>query len=690
MARLLLKTPIKNSSMPLNEKGAHKENIDEITKKNTERNLNRFKIALAAGAITAGITIGLSNTKVDANTVVPLPTINFLQIKQNNNNIKIGGRSFIKYNGNLIIQGNGSIKNPYIIKEPEINLIGNLNNGQINNNAILSQSLELFRENELNKGFLNNVLNGYKGLGYYTFNVCIGGGSIGTMQLSNEVIGLESSKPLTWIDFLTDANTLYSFRKTTENFVEDSIKRWDYKTEFFEEKNGKQIFFNLNDLEDKNTFQVINNCKFIYQLNTCPGMGDGTKEFPFDISKKNVMWRGRGYYAFEQETTYTPRGKLMNTRGLWSPESKEIIKSLEELNKYYFAVYGIPLKGFSTPESESGIRYFAKNIDGKDFILKVIFTGDIHNKKIVAGDIEQPFTGEYKFKGRYMIGGIITPIANSQGEYEEYRRIISSGLGLLPKGRVLIPINMPKTQLSYWGYKNMTKLTPQQALELIHETNHAPPSVIYNENPILQGMRRDSSTAPRKEYKFNKIINGKKFDFVHLGYNVIRNGSFERPFIAQQGPRGIGYYQIYGTDLMTAEPIDGIKIPAYLKALGKAIGTNFNFTEYNNVFGATYNTTSMNGYLVRKYYGNKTFGFGTVTQPYLLFKNRVFGFQEGVPSFFIIGDLNKTNYENLNPISNIEELDRFYFAVTGKHLSNTFRIGSKIYNLKNKNQNIKK
>ena len=677
MAKVLLKTPAEHNSIHLNEKNFYKNMIDKRTKKTV--------VTLAAGAIAAGITIGLPNKDVDANTVMPLPTVNFLQIKQNGSTIGIGGMQFSKYNGNLIMQGNGSIKNPYIIKEPELNLIGNLNNGQINNNTIVSQSLELFRNNVLNKGFLDDVLNDYKGPGYYTFDVCVEGGNIGTLQLSNEVIGLESSKPLTWIDFLTDANILYSFRKNTKEFVKDSIQQWDYKTGFFEEKNGKQMFFNLYDSEDKNTFQVINKCKFIYQLNTCPGMGDGTKEFPFEISRKNVIWRGEGHYAFEQKITYTPRGKLMNANGLWSPESKDIIKSLEELNKHYFAVYGTHIKGFKAPENRSGIRYFAKDIEQKEFILNVIFTENMHNKKIVAGDIEQPFTGEYRLKGRYVIGGIITPVADSLKEYEEYRKIISSYSALLPKGRILIPVNMSKTQLSYWGYKNMTKLTPQQALKLIHETNHAPPSVIYNENPVLQGIRRDSSMAPIKEYKFDKIINGKKFNFVHLGYGIVRDGSFKKPFIAQQGPRGIGYYQIYGTDLMTAKPINGMEIPTYLKALGKTVGTNFNLTEYKNVFGAKYNTTSINGYLVREYYGSKTFGFGTITQPYLLFKDRVFGFQEGVPSFFIVGNLNKTNYENLNPINNVEELNKFYFAVTGKHLSNTFRVGSKVYILKNKN-----
>ena len=452
------------------------------------------------------------------------------------------------------------------------------------------------------------------------------------------------------------------------------------------------------------------------QINYIPGYGDGTSSFPFKVTNKNLKWRGPGYYYFKDANGSFRYSQFMIFNKVYSKSYLKKIHSIlyskvnqkRLLNIDNFIYSGVKIKG--------KLFFYAQTpIHLRDRISVGMYQD---------GSIERPYLFQKFFKkGRYlMMGAFITPVINSKKDYEKIYTLLKNSKRaktiikwIGPDSFFTVPPNI------IMDYKNtyMLNLPNNTQWEKIANRNRkemyqgeirlVPVKVrkhnsedIFLDPPIYKNVKKnqnESSDNTQKQdpktnnvnqvigvYKqdpiFYKKINDIEFDTTNDNkYAYQRTGTKDNPFLSNEGPRGIGYYQISGTDFMTPIPVDGTQLEKWFRALHRREGSEFDLSKSLYTEQEKPIEKNINGYTVYEYKKQYTENFGTVTEPYFFNRYAAPNFVAGTPSYFLL--MYKGNkYVNVKPIESIEGLEKFYNQITGKSLAARFKTRDKIYNFK--------
>lgn len=379
-----------------------------------------LRSSMSAAVVAAGLSLGFQMPKIEAYAPsIAVPSLTFSDISQNGKTVKINGQNFFIYNNNsdsTTYWPKGSLKNPRIVCGPHIPSSKEIE-------SELTYVMASYR-GETKK----SIIDKYRGPSFYAFGICaaqklpegiskildpnkpyvsVSPKELATAIFSNtpDKVGyVESVAPLTWKAYLTDINALYGFNKNTKSFVDYHVQYYDWGKGFMLcpgpllVKKGveivmKDVSYNISMFSTSviaredfrsayqlppGAFEQIRGLNFIYQTNTAPGGGDGTKEFPYEEKPNYAVWRGSGWYSFRTNVFYNPEHgcpSYLNNDALFpiASESATEITSKGELNKYYAAVYGVPISGMRMPNMSDEKMYTGEIVDKKRII-----TGKFH------------------------------------------------------------------------------------------------------------------------------------------------------------------------------------------------------------------------------------------------------------------------------------------------------------------------
>ena len=682
-----------------------------------------------------------------------IPTLEPEEIQYKGNKVYVDGIEFLKCNisPNTKFTSNGSLYKPYVKKPLEITISAPVT--QMFITQFLPQEVSNIVEANWNLGPINeaggnpNALASYDGKGHYVFKVAtpiLGLQSLGTS--GENIFYLETPNNVTYKQFLTDLNTLYKFNKTSAyfygdnnlQFINEFIKRNDEAHHFLQPlKNvgrtvhgitlmytvlGELIAVKLPNkfihklitpeqllknyipegVSFNDMFCIYRGEEFKYQeINYVPGFGDGTKEFPFQINKNRPIWSGRGYYAFTDINSF-PMPKSFEITPLIHAMTTKEISNRDELKLLYEKVYG---NGsiYQNSNSKENFEVYGVTIGKYKFIFggrtNVLGINNFITRGYQDGSILHPYiNNKFTKKGHYKINGVITPVVNSNMEYNKFMQIISTNQFLKtfsaelfsPNYGIEITNGSGPSSMAQIEEKNIQDLANRSHGHIIYDKYGRPIAIVsktsqisINEPPI------PNITTRKKVSSYDKIINGVKFDIINDDKNADeRTGTIENPFLANEGPRGTAYYQIGGTDLMTPLPVDGFKLEPWFAALNRKLGSNFVVSQLPHGDGATVYKEKVDDYEVYRYNREYTDNFGTITQPYTLNKHGSPNFTEGTPSFFRVKGSDGLYYVNVMPISTVNELEKFYNALTNEKLGPKFHTRGKTFTVETKGNGV--
>ena len=698
-----------------------------ITINATSNLIRRAKSITIAIIVSTTMVVGMDAQNVFSSQdnmnsyIEPIP---IKEIHKSGNAIYVNGEKFnlIRAPANKI--DNGTINNPYVKFSPLRVEITNVNNPQmayIINSNMLSRIKLLYKEGPIEFSYNKfNTIGAYDGLGYYAFQIAIDLSGVAQAlgnnksSLMEKVFWIETPKKCTYIHFISDLNAIYNFTKNSPlfygmsnvEFINACIKSNDYLhhyrfmqytlKDYYTQKHvmsfdffghmanmdfSREVYHPLVELQNfpkKDMYCIYRNINLIYVRNYIPAMGDGTKEFPYIITKNAPHYYGVGYYSFEDITVY----------GGAHIEYPNIIKSKKELKHIYREIYPNKELLLKKPESNINKIFYCINVDGYSFIYNqsLLFNNiwKIRSLLYQDGTIGHPYLSiEFTKPGRYNINNIITPLAKSKDEYLKFKNIIQKNKflnsiysgkvntysyynsqipgapsGILLKsieeeakathGKIVYKKNaiyvVSKNGMLVYNIPGYPNVMSKQKVEMLKKK-------LDNSNPILF----NNSNVP------TKLINGVKFYLVHNNNSSrLRDGSQDDPFIAQRGPVGTTpfFYQFSGTDFETSQPINGLKMQKFFDALNIPM----------HMFAAS-NIEKINGFLIYKRKSGVTFNFGTLYQPEPINKHYMYRFESGIPACFIVkSPLTGQWYVNLKPIDSLHKLNEFYHAITGSNL----------------------
>ncbi|MGC8479108.1 MAG: hypothetical protein ACP5M9_00350 [Candidatus Micrarchaeia archaeon] len=711
--------------------------MDFTTVSRSSEFLSKIKRTSTIVATFAAFSLGapnILNSKADAAPFISyyyvIPTLKRDELKVKGDDVTIGGREFKLFKKNLHYFPKGTEKRPFAVQQLGVlnKKYGSSSEGLTGINVtLIGVAQTIWRMDAANYAdYLQNNATNYKGLGYYCFQVGVSLPFRRTWyNLGEGVLYLETPKPVTYKEFLTDANTLYKLTKNTAEFYGDSnkefVKQFIYQTDYtfaginpraplesyFSYVKGRTTKYflagaytkvNLPGLkitkfvEYKNNdirglFRVYNGVLLKITKNYIPGYGDGTRSFPFKITKDNLKWRGPGYYYFQNINGAGKNLKLMTASKV---DSKSYLKDI--YNRVYAEI------------RHKNFIYSALRIKGKLFFYAQYSIGMNRTPIRVYqnGGLEHPYLFLKFFKkGRYfMMGSFITPIINSKKEFNEIHKLLQNSKRAKIISNWDNELNFvtifPNVITEYKEYHRafLTRM-PAMALEqqknMLEEQIRFVPvrsrkSTSEGSELISEDPKTNSTIKNIGFYKqdpvFYKKINGVEFDKTKdVKYAYERTGTKNNPFLSNEGPRGIGYYQISGTNYMTPMPVDGTQLDKWFKALHRKEGSDFNLSKSLYFDGGKPIEKRINGYEVYEYKKPYTENFGTVTEPYFFNKNRASDFVVGTPSYFLLRYKGKS-YVNVNQIKSVEELEEFYNKITGKKLAVDFKTRKNEYYLK--------
>lgn len=682
-----------------------------------------------------------------------IPTLDPKEIEEKGNNIYVGGIKFLRctINPNANFKSNGSLDRPYLKTPLKVTIPTPVT--QMFATHTLPEEISNIVKADWNLGPIKeaggnpNALASYDGVGHYVFKVAEQTLGVLNSGTDEKIFYLETPNSIKYKNFLTDLNTLYKFNKTSAVFLGDSntefikefLKRDDQAHHLLQLQTnvgrvvlgtsvvynvlGEQITVTLpNEFVHKlispnqwlknyipkgisfdDMFCIYKGEEFKYQrINYVPGYGDGTKEFPFQINKNRPIWSGTGYYAFTDVNPF-PMPRSFEIMPIVHIMSMDRLSNKKELKNMYRKVYKNILTGHNS-DSKENFEFYGVMIDNYKFIYggraNIQGSGKFSTINYQDGSILHPYINDkFTKKGHYKIKGVVTPIVNSNAQYNKFMNIISTNAFLRTFSLELLSPNYAIGMTNGDAPSTISKLKNQQVQSMAHRMHGRiiydkygrPIAIISKYAQISIFEPPISNTIPRKNTKisdntqdkqYDKIINGVKFDIVNDNKDADeRTGTFKNPFLANEGPRGVAYYQIGGTNLMTPIPVDGFKLKPWFNALDKKEGGNFIVSKLPYENGATVYEEKIGTYEVYRYNRAYTYDFGTITQPYILDRNGAFNFTQGTPSFFRIKGPDERYYVNAKPISTVKGIEAFYSAITKEKLSPTFHTKGKIYTI---------
>ena len=690
-----------------------------------------------------------------------IPTLEPEEIKYKGNEVYVDGIEFLQCNisPNTKFTSNGSLYKPYVKKPLEVTISTPIT--QMFITQFLPQEVSNIVKANWNLGPIKeaggnpNALASYDGKGHYVFKVATPTLGLQSLGSSGEnVFYLETPNSITYKQFLTDLNTLYKFNKTSavfygdnnKEFIKEFLKRDDEAHHILQLRTnigrvvqgitmtynvlGEPIVVNLpNEFIHKlstpeqvlksyipegvsfnDMFCIYRGEEFKYQkVNYVPGFGDGTKEFPFQINKNRPIWSGRGYYAFTDINSFPMPRSFESTSIIHAMSTKEI-SNKDELKLLYKKIYENG-SVYQNPNSKENAIFYGVTIGKYKFIYggrtNVLGINNLTTRNYQDGSILHPYiNNKFTKKGHYKINGVITPVVNSNMEYNKLMQIISTNQFLKTFSTELLSRNYGIGINNSSKPSNMAQLKEKQLQDLasrvqgrlVYDKYGRPIAIVSKdaqisifEPPIPKVTTKEKAQALNYEFyeKYDKIINGVKFDLINNDKNANeRTGTIKNPFLANEGPRGIAYYQIGGTNLMTPIPVDGFKLGPWFAALNRKLGSNFVVSQLPYGDGATVYKEKVGNYEVYRYNKEYTDNFGTITQPYTLNKHGSPNFTEGTPSFFRVKGSDGLYYVNAMPISTVNELEKFYSALTNKKLGPKFHTRGKTFTVETKGNGI--
>ena len=458
-------------------------------------------------------------------------------------------------------------------------------------------------------------------------------------------------------------------------------------------------------------FCIYRGEEFKYQkVNYVPGYGDGTKEFPFQIFKNRPVWSGKGYYAFADIASF-PAPRSFESMPQIHLETVKEITNKNELKNLYKKVYENG-SVYQNPNSKGNFEFYGVNIGKYKFIFggkaNILRLNPFTNLVYQDGSMVHPYiNNKFTKKGHYKINGVITPIVKSESDYNKFMQIISTNQFLKTFSIDVLSPNYGTGISNVVEPSNIAQLQEKQIQNLANRTHG---QVVYdkygrpiaiegknfqmsiNEPPIPKMITKEKAQTMNYKFyeKYDKIINGVKFDVVNNDNKTAneRTGTINNPFLANEGPRGVAYYQIGGTNLMTPIPVDGFKLKPWFDALNRKPGSNFVVSQLPYGNGATSYKEKIGNYEVYHYNKDYTYDFGTITQPYVLNKQGSPNFTEGTPSFFRVKGSDGKYYVNAKPISTIKGIEEFYSALTNEKLGPKFHTEGKTYDIIEKGNGV--